>query len=190
MEFDKQRKLDVEYDNKAMGDLIDPYQWNLNFKKIEEVFNQNIDTTEKNLSSISDSAIPSFPIEGLGQTEESNVREQLISIVAKLLLKSDMSEVEELLKQCVQISRLTTTSTTLPPGEKVKVSSAFDKNGYLNLDFAIPQGENGIFSSIENGMFALKVNENGHLIVTYNSDEENAPNIYIDENGHLIYEFE
>lgn len=31
--------LDVEYDDKEWGNIIDPTEWNANFKKIEDVFN-------------------------------------------------------------------------------------------------------------------------------------------------------
>jgi len=189
LEYKKNRKLDVEYDDKAFGQLIDPYQWNQNFKKIEEVVNQNIETMEGNLDNIVDGNIPSAAIEELDQTERSDVRSQLIAIVTMLLKKSDMSVVEDLLKQCIQISRLTTTSQTLPPGEKVQVTHSFNKDGYLNLDFAIPQGSDGTLIDLENGIFALQINSQGHLMVLYN-DGTSAPDMYINEDGHLIYEFE
>ena len=41
---DKFRILDIEFDSEKHGDIIDPYEWNMNFKKTEEVFNENLET--------------------------------------------------------------------------------------------------------------------------------------------------
>jgi len=190
LEYNKNRRLDVEHDNEAFGNLIDPYRWNNNFKKIEEVINQNIETMEGNLDNISDSTIPSVGIPELGQTEESSgsVREQLLEIVRQLLLKSDTLEVQNLLKNYVQYNHLVTTSQTLPPDENVKVTSTFNDNGYMMLNFAIPKGKDGVLIPSNNEVFALGINDKGHLILAYNTENENVPNMYIDEDGHLIYE--
>jgi len=41
---DKFRILDIAFDSEKHGDVIDPYEWNQNFKKTEEVFNENLKT--------------------------------------------------------------------------------------------------------------------------------------------------
>lgn len=180
------RKLDVEYDDKAFGNLIDPYQWNANFKKIEEVFNENIDSLDETLTKIDDSSIPSAAISELDQTEDSTVRDQLLAIISVLLKKSDESTVEELIKNCIQLDKLTTSSVTLPPDSNVEVSHSTDDAGYLNLNFAIPRGKDGATIPLGNGVFGMKINDAGHLIIVHN-DGATAPDMYIDENGHLIY---
>ena len=85
--------LDVSYDDKAYGNLIDPYEWNQNFLKIEQIFNQNKQIIEDNFNSVSSSNTPSEAIEGLGQALPSTVREQLLLIVNLLSTKANSDEV-------------------------------------------------------------------------------------------------
>ena len=93
MSFTNLSALDVSYDDKAYGNLIDPYEWNQNFLKIEQIFNQNKQIIESNFNSVSSSNTPSEAIEGLGQTLPSTVREQLLLIVNLLSTKASSDEV-------------------------------------------------------------------------------------------------
>ena len=93
MSFTNLSALDVSYDDKAYGNLIDPYEWNQNFLKIEQIFNQNKQIIESNFNSVSSSNTPSEAIEGLGQTLPSTVREQLLLIVNLLSTKASADEV-------------------------------------------------------------------------------------------------
>ena len=93
MSFTNLSILDVSYDDKAYGNLIDPYEWNQNFLKIEQIFNQNKQIIEENFNSVSSSNTPSEAIEELGQTLPSTVREQLLLIVNLLSTKASSDEV-------------------------------------------------------------------------------------------------
>lgn len=41
------KKLDVQFDNKEFRNVIDPLEWNMNFKKIEEIVNNNTEVIDK-----------------------------------------------------------------------------------------------------------------------------------------------
>lgn len=65
-------------------------------------------------------------------------------------------------------------------------------SGHKHVHFGVPRGVNGrdgVISSVDLGMFAVKIDENGHLIVMYN-DNEDPPPLSINSNGHLIYTIE
>lgn len=65
-------------------------------------------------------------------------------------------------------------------------------SGHKHLHIGVPRGVNGrdgVISSVDLGMFAVKIDENGHLIVMYN-DNEDPPPLSINSNGHLIYTIE
>ncbi len=107
-----------------------------------------------------------------------------------------------------KIENMRVGAITLEAGSDATVTKSEDFEGNLRLDFGIPQGIQGLQGPVgpqgptgpqgpegspsavirgETGIFAMNVDESGHLIVTVN-DEEDIPPIHIDSaTGHLLY---
>lgn len=80
-----------------------------------------------------------------------------------------------------------------PMWEKVKQmleakENAEEGKGLSSNDFTDEYKEKLDDLSEEFGMFAFEIDENGHLICTY--DGSSPPPLSIDENGHLIWTLE
>ena len=56
MAFNKATKVNVTYDNKTFGDLIDPNEWNENFKYIEENNHELVDVVNAALTTLNSSS--------------------------------------------------------------------------------------------------------------------------------------
>lgn len=84
----------------------------------------------------------------------------------------------------------------LPTGYLAQVEKRFDSEGTVHLKFSIPagadgkdgppgpQGNPGVATTAE-GMWSMGIDDNGHLILSYEGDD--PPDLRIDENGHLVY---
>lgn len=149
MAFKNIHTIDVAYDNKVYGNLIDPYEWNKNFTDIE----QNITTNAENLNdnfamlSGSDGAANITSPDVIGGTDEpSTVSAQLISIVNRLLETYTITELDSKFEQ-VNANTVRTISFNADNGsfiitnndgsttvidtniEKIPVSVSLEKNG-------------------------------------------------------------
>lgn len=100
-----------------------------------------------------------------------------------------------------QVGSISAQATTLPAGS---AATATLQNGVLALGIPQgaagsqgpkgdtgpqgPKGEDGsvVSVSLESGIFAMHVDESGHLILTHCSNEP-APPISINEAGHMVY---
>lgn len=107
------------------------------------------------------------------------------------------------------IENMGVSAETLEPEENATVKKDI-VNGVVHLTYGIPRGAKGdrgekgdkgekgdrgekgetgasgdVGTTVE-GFFAFHVNEEGHLILSYN--DETPPDVYIDDNGHLILE--
>lgn len=90
---------DVELiSQESPGALILSSVWNQNFNRLREVINENNETTENNFDKIISRNIPSEALEILGQTEASNVMEQIILISTILNTKANAVDVTDDMK--------------------------------------------------------------------------------------------
>lgn len=86
--------IDVIYDDKAYGQIIDPNQWNDNFKKIEENINNNVVSL---LSDEGSQLLGSAILTGLGDDTALTVFAQLSKVVEHILNRYTKSESDALL---------------------------------------------------------------------------------------------
>lgn len=88
MAFNILNSVDIAYDNKVYGNIIDPYEWNQNFIVAEGGINNNVVNTNDNFTLLSSSfgaaEIGSKAIESIGETTDSNVAVQLTTIANKI----------------------------------------------------------------------------------------------------------
>ena len=151
MSFTNLSILDVSYDDKAYGNLIDPYEWNQNFLKIEQIFNQNKQIIEDNFNSVSSSNIPSEAIEELGQTLPSTVREQLLLIVNLLSTKVSPDEVNSsisgLLKSAVLDENTGIVTFTKYDGSTFTIDFATEK---IPAKFELVDSDGNVYLKITN----------------------------------------
>lgn len=79
--------LDVVYDNKAYGNIIDPTQWNANFKIIEEVVNENNDEIESHFANTENPHTVTKTQVGLGNVD--NVQQATKSEFNEFVARTD-----------------------------------------------------------------------------------------------------
>lgn len=149
MAFKNIHTIDVAYDNKVYGNLIDPYEWNKNFTDIEQNITANAENLNDNFAMLSGSDgaanITSPDIIG-GTDEPSTVSAQLISIVSRLLETYTITELDSKFEH-VNANTVHTISFNADNGsftitnndgsttvidtniEKIPVSVSLEKNG-------------------------------------------------------------
>lgn len=196
---EKLRKLDVEYDDKVYGNLIDPYEWNQNFKKIEEVFNQDAESIDGKFDDVS---------AGVSQNADDITRLKIQDEAIVASIKSHVADKENphdvMAAQVPAGEIIAGGKTPIAAGSLEqqltvihdrKVDSASiteveysDKNA-LRLK---PRGRDWVELStslmldLSEGLFCMYVDGRGHLIAAVNNNVP-APPISISEDGHLIY---
>lgn len=130
---------------------------------------------------------------GRSRTDRVLDEENVIPSLDKLL--AQIAEMERATSAAQKAASLTAQAVTLPEGSPATASLL---EGILNL--GIPKGDKGdtgpqgpkgedgsmVSVSLESGMFAMYVNEDGHLILTHNSNEP-APPLSINSGGHMVY---
>lgn len=79
--------LDVVYDNKVYGNIIDPTQWNANFKIIEEVVNENNDEIESHFADTENPHTVTKTQVGLGNVD--NVQQATRSEFNEFVARTD-----------------------------------------------------------------------------------------------------
>ena len=97
MTFKNIHPVDVAYDNKAFGNLIDPYEWNNNFQVLEQNITQNATSLNENFGSISSSSGAStIGVKNLflGDESLSNVEVQLMLLVSRVINTYTNSELD------------------------------------------------------------------------------------------------
>lgn len=90
-------------------------------------------------------------------------------------------------RAAASIDGMTVRADSLPPRENATVEIS-ERDGMKHIAFGVPRGEPGVISELGTNMFALQVNEHGHLILTYNQ-ADGPPPLKI-RDGHLVYEIE
>lgn len=149
MAFKNIHTIDVAYDNKVYGNLIDPYEWNKNFTDIEQNITANAENLNDNFAMLSgsDGAANITSPDVIGGTDEpSTVSAQLISIVSRLLETYTITELDSKFEQ-VNANTVHTISFNADNGsftitnndgsttvidtniEKIPVSVSLEKNG-------------------------------------------------------------
>lgn len=68
MSFLDLNSIDVIYDDKVFGDVIDPNQWNNNFKIIEDTMNNNLESVNANFDSLEGVAEENSGADQIGAT--------------------------------------------------------------------------------------------------------------------------
>lgn len=92
--MDNTQLRDVELiSQESPGALILSTVWNQNFNRFREVVNENNATTKANFDKINARTVPAEALELLGQTDASNIMEQLILISTILNTKANSSDV-------------------------------------------------------------------------------------------------
>lgn len=86
------------------------------------------------------------------------------------------------------IDGMTVRAEGLPAGAEA-TAVITEQAGVKHIDFGIPKGDPGVVTELGAGLFAMHVDGNGHLIMTYN-DGDGPPPLEIGEDGHLHYMFE
>lgn len=127
---------------------------------------------------------------GRSRTDTLVDEEKAIPSLDELLAKISAMEAATVAAQ--QAANLSARATTLSAGSK---ATAKLENGVLTL--GIPKGDTGpqgpkgedgsvVSVSLGSGMFAMHVNDSGHLILTHNTTDP-APPLSINEEGHMVY---
>ncbi len=81
------------------------------------------------------------------------------------------------------IENMQVSANTLPAGTEATVTKTVE-DGTVKLNFGLPQGADGGAIAAD-GLWGVRVDENGDLILTYVGDE--VPPLSINEDGDLIY---
>lgn len=81
------------------------------------------------------------------------------------------------------IENMQVSANTLPAGTEATVTKTVE-DGTVKLNFGLPQGADGGAIAAD-GLWGVRVDENGDLILTYVGD--NIPPLSINEDGDLIY---
>ncbi len=92
--------IDITYDNKVAGNLIDPYEWNNNFQKIETNINENIENLNKNFTLLAgDDGAAEIGIEDyVGSTEvASTVGAQILLIASKIVNMYSKTQIDSMI---------------------------------------------------------------------------------------------
>lgn len=130
---------------------------------------------------------------GRSQTDTLVDEENIIPSLDELL--AQIADMEAATAAARKAASITAKATTLPAGRQATASL---QEGVLTL--GIPKGDKGdtgpqgpkgekgsmVNVSLESGMFAMHVDESGHLILTHNNNEP-APPLSINEEGHMVY---
>lgn len=87
-------------------------------------------------------------------------------------------------RAAASIDGMTVRAESLPHDENATAEIS-DRDGMKHIAFGIPRGEPGVISELGTNMFALQINEHGHLILTYNQ-ADGPPPLKI-QDGHLVY---
>lgn len=130
---------------------------------------------------------------GRSQTDTLVDEENIVPSLDELL--AQIAAMEAATADARRAASITAQATTLPAGHQATASL---QDGVLELGIpkgdkgdAGPQGPKGedgsiVNISLDSGMFAMHVDESGHLILTHNSNEP-APPLSINEEGHMVY---
>lgn len=130
---------------------------------------------------------------GRSHTDALVDEENLVPSLDELL--AQIANMEAATAAAQKAASITAKATTLPAGRQATASL---QEGVLTLGIPKgdkgdtgpqgPKGEDGCVANIplESGMFAMHVDESGHLILTHNSNEP-APPLSINEEGHMVY---
>jgi len=92
--------IDITYDNKVAGNLIDPYEWNNNFQKIETNINENIENLNKNFTLLAgeDGAAEIGIEDYVGNTEvASTVGAQILLIASKVVNMYSKTQIDSMI---------------------------------------------------------------------------------------------
>lgn len=81
------------------------------------------------------------------------------------------------------IENMQVSANTLPAGTDATVTKTVE-DGTVKLNFGLPQGADGSAIAAD-GLWGVRVDENGDLILTYTGDD--IPPLSINEDGDLIY---
>lgn len=94
------------------------------------------------------------------------------------------------------VENLGVAADSLPSTALARVTKTVGPDGAVTLTFGIPKGDTGPLGPVgpqgnpgvavaTDGLWALHIDSEGHLILDYDGDT--PPDLEIDENGHLIY---
>lgn len=94
------------------------------------------------------------------------------------------------------VENLGVAADSLPSTALARVTKTVGPDGAVTLTFGIPKGDTGPVGPVgpqgnpgvavaTDGLWALHIDSEGHLILDYDGDT--PPDLEIDENGHLIY---
>lgn len=153
MGYTKLNGLDVTYDNKSYGNLIDPSEWNANFKKIEEICNYNSAVTNTNFTAINSTVIPSPSIDSMTglNTDETTIYNQLQYIADILATKANTVDVNNLTSGAitnVSLDDKTGIYTfTKQNGETFTIDTALEK---IPATFALSVDGNKVYLVVTN----------------------------------------
>lgn len=133
-------------------------------------------------------------IDSLAETKEVTEKANAATTAAN----AAAAKAEKAAKEAVAATITVGTVETGAPGTTARVTNTGTESAAV-LDFVIPRGEKGdkgdkgdkgeqgytAVTSLAPGMFAMSVNQDGHLILTHNDNEPTPP--FSVKNGHLIY---
>ena len=97
MSFNNILPVNVSYDDKIKGQLIDPYEWNNNFHVLENIITENADKLNANFTTLAaSSGVSSVGSKDLygGTDEVSTIENQLLLIISRLLSTYTISEMD------------------------------------------------------------------------------------------------
>lgn len=98
MSLENGTQLDVIYDDKILGNVIDPNEWNDNFKEIENKCNSNIVKFNSNFAKLNGTTgsaeIGSPAIAGLGESADSNIYAQLLLATTAILDRYTKADID------------------------------------------------------------------------------------------------
>lgn len=105
MAFNQVNKFDIAYQDKRYGNLVDPYEWNTNFKTIDDNLDDNADKVNENFEMLTDESGANLigSVDYIGKTETvSTVAAQLEALCSRVFENYTAEQIDSILSGLVE----------------------------------------------------------------------------------------